>query len=260
MNERHPSRARAKATLLVAASLAVALGLAELALRLVHPVDWGRPTRGVDPSAWSTLAHRPSSLPGLSYELTPNRTGSARLTREGINRAGLRGREPVDPKQSFRIAVLGDSFTYGLGVRAKETYPARLHRHRTVLPVGACGHERVFGNTNCSRRHHREADHSRVVALALRIVEQTADYLATALVSLVHTVDPAGAILGGAMDFGGNATPLGRQFVGRVREQFRKRTFPVLAKEVAIDFASLGADAGYLGAAGLARAEYHAQP
>jgi glucokinase len=91
-------------------------------------------------------------------------------------------------------------------------------------------------------------------ALADEIVMQTADYLAIAVVSLVHTVDPEGVILGGAMDFGGNADELGRRFVGRVRAGFQQNTFPLLAEKVTIDFASLGGDAGYLGAAGLARA------
>ncbi len=97
-------------------------------------------------------------------------------------------------------------------------------------------------------------------ALADEIVMQTADYLAIAVVSLVHTVDPEGVILGGAMDFGGKATVLGRRFVGRVREGFQRRTFPVLAESITINFASLGGDAGYLGAAGLARAAAEAGP
>ncbi len=89
--------------------------------------------------------------------------------------------------------------------------------------------------------------------LATQIVMETADYLAVAITSLVHTVDPAGVILGGAMDFGGDASPLGSAFVDRIRSRFQSLTFPVLAEQITIGFASLGGDAGYLGAAGLAR-------
>ena len=89
--------------------------------------------------------------------------------------------------------------------------------------------------------------------LAYDIVLETADYLAIGITSLVHVIDPAVVILGGAMDFGGDDSVLGRRFLDRIREQFRQRTFPALAKGTKIEFAQLGGDAGYLGAAGLAR-------
>ena len=93
-------------------------------------------------------------------------------------------------------------------------------------------------------------------ALALDIVMETARYLAQGIVSLVHTIDPSGVLLGGAMTFGMSASALGRRFLARVREEFQCRTFPVLAERTTIDFATLGADAGYLGAAGIARLEH----
>ena len=84
----------------------------------------------------------------------------------------------------------------------------------------------------------------------------TARYLAIGIVSLVHTVDPSGVLLGGAMTFGGRQRELGRRFLDRVREEFRCRTFPLLAERTQIDLASLGGDAGYLGAAGIGRLEH----
>lgn len=93
-------------------------------------------------------------------------------------------------------------------------------------------------------------------ALALELILETACYLGIGIVTLVHTIDPDGVILGGAMTFGGADRPLGQKFLDRIRQEFRARAFPVLAKRVAIDFASLGGDAGYIGAAGLARASY----
>jgi glucokinase len=72
----------------------------------------------------------------------------------------------------------------------------------------------------------------------------------------MHTIDPGAVILGGAMNFGGLESELGRRFLERVRKEVRSKTFPVLAERTAIDFASLGADAGYIGAAGIARAAH----
>ena len=72
-------------------------------------------------------------------------------------------------------------------------------------------------------------------------------------VSLIHTIDPSGVLLGGAMTFGGGETELGRRFLNRVKEEIQARAFPVLAERIRVDYASLGGDAGYIGAAGLAR-------
>ena len=89
--------------------------------------------------------------------------------------------------------------------------------------------------------------------LARSIVTETASWLAIGIVTLLHTIDPALVVLGGAMDFGGHESPLGREFLDTIRQQVRERTFPVIAEQVTIDFASLGGDAGYIGAAGLGR-------
>ena len=94
-------------------------------------------------------------------------------------------------------------------------------------------------------------------ALSVELVLETADYLSIGIVSLMHTIDPAAVILGGAMNFGGHDTPLGRRFLARIESEVRRMTFPVLAKRTIIDFARLGGDAGYIGAAGLARLAYN---
>jgi glucokinase len=91
--------------------------------------------------------------------------------------------------------------------------------------------------------------------LSLEIVLETAKYLGVGIVSLVHTIDPSGVLLGGSMTFG-VSEDLGRRFLDRVRVEFRKRTFPLLAERTKIELASLGNDAGYLGAAGMARLEH----
>jgi len=92
--------------------------------------------------------------------------------------------------------------------------------------------------------------------LSRHLVMETARYLGIGVVSLMHTIDPNGVFLGGAMTFGGNERPLGRRFLARIREEVWRRAFALLAERTVIDFASLGGDAGCIGAAGIARAEY----
>jgi glucokinase len=89
--------------------------------------------------------------------------------------------------------------------------------------------------------------------LARKLILDAAGWLGIGVVTLMHTLDPAAVILGGAMTFGGEADPVGRAFIGRVREVVRDRAFPVLAERTPIRYASLGGDAGSIGAAGLAR-------
>lgn len=94
--------------------------------------------------------------------------------------------------------------------------------------------------------------------LSLKIIMETARYLGIGLVTLIHTIDPAGVLIGGAMNFGGGETELGRRFLARVKEEVDRRAFAILAERLHLDFASLGGDAGYVGAAGLAREDYMA--
>ncbi|MFM8577958.1 MAG: ROK family protein [Planctomycetaceae bacterium] len=89
--------------------------------------------------------------------------------------------------------------------------------------------------------------------LAVEILLETARWLAIGTVTLMHTIDPEGVVIGGGMNFGGEETPVGRMFIGGIRDEVAKRTFPYLAARTGIRYASLGGDAGYIGAAGLAR-------
>jgi glucokinase len=92
-------------------------------------------------------------------------------------------------------------------------------------------------------------------ALARDVIMETAYWLAIGIVSLVHTIDPDAVVLGGAMTFGGDDNAVGRAFVQRIRDEVRPRLLEPLRDQVHIEFASLGGDAGYIGAAGLARLE-----
>jgi len=93
-------------------------------------------------------------------------------------------------------------------------------------------------------------------ALSWEIILDTAAYLGVGIVNLMHTIDPEVILLGGAMTFGGNQSPVGRRFLARVQEEVRRRAYRFLADRTVIDFAALGGDAGYLGAAGIARRDY----
>jgi glucokinase len=91
--------------------------------------------------------------------------------------------------------------------------------------------------------------------LALEIVDETARWLGIGITTLVHTVDPGTIVLGGAMNFGGTDSPIGQRFLNGISEEFRGRTFDNVFQGTTIKFATLGADAGYLGVAGYARKE-----
>lgn len=86
-------------------------------------------------------------------------------------------------------------------------------------------------------------------------VSETAVYLGRGIAQLAHVIDPSAFILGGAMNFGGNHSPLGLEFLQEIMTETRKLVFPVLGDRLIVKFAELGSSAGFVGAAGLARAE-----
>jgi glucokinase len=92
--------------------------------------------------------------------------------------------------------------------------------------------------------------------LARRVISDTAYWLAIGIVTLVHTIDPDAVVLGGAMNFGGSESEIGREFLQCIRDEVRPRLLEPLRDTLRIEFASLGGDAGYIGAAGLARLEH----
>lgn len=120
---------RLRAAVLAVGSLLAALLLAELVLRLLAPVEYRRPPERRE-NAWRAQVHRPSQVPGLSYELAPNVDAETDRGRVRTNSFGMRDRErrlAAEPG-TVRLAVLGDSFTFGFGVEAEEAYPAVLER------------------------------------------------------------------------------------------------------------------------------------
>lgn len=86
--------------------------------------------------------------------------------------------------------------------------------------------------------------------LSNRLIMETGRYLALGTVNIIHTINPAMFLIGGAMTFGHNKTALGRRFLEHVREEVRTHTFPIPAEKTRIEYASLGKHAGLIGAAG----------
>jgi glucokinase len=86
-------------------------------------------------------------------------------------------------------------------------------------------------------------------ALGLRLMRETAHYLAVGAVSAMHAIDPDIVVFGGGMIAAGIA------FLEDIRAGVRAMAFPVPAAHTRIEYAQLGSDAGFIGAAGCARAE-----
>jgi glucokinase len=80
-------------------------------------------------------------------------------------------------------------------------------------------------------------------ALAGRLVEETAYYLAVGAMNVMHTIDPDMVVFGGGM------TAAGEGFLERIRHHVRELAFPVPAAKTEIRYARLGTDAGFIGAA-----------
>jgi glucokinase len=84
-------------------------------------------------------------------------------------------------------------------------------------------------------------------ALADRIVEETAYYLAVGTTNMLHTIDPDVVVFGGGMAAAGD------DFLNRIRKHVKELAFPVPAEKVKLCFAELGTDSGFIGAAACAR-------
>jgi glucokinase len=131
---------------------------------------------------------------------------------------------------------------------------ALLKRFEDALEAGESTSVRAAleaGEELSPRLIAQEAEHGD--HLSVDLIMEMARYLGATITSAVHVIDPAMVLLGGAMTFGRNETQVGREFLHRVRQEFRNRTFVTIADKITIEYASLGSDAGFIGAAGCAR-------
>jgi glucokinase len=83
--------------------------------------------------------------------------------------------------------------------------------------------------------------------LARRLMRETARYLAVGAVNLMHTIDPDIVLFGGGM------IAAGAKFLADIRADIRSMALPIPAARTRVEFAALGGDAGFIGAAGCAR-------
>lgn len=159
----------------------------------------------------------------------------------------------IDPSEDARMCGCG----WRGHLEAYASATAIIKRTQEALDAGQYSSlsERLAGGEELTpKRIAEEAE--RGDALSLEIIFETARYLGLGAVSVMHVVDPAVVLLGGAMTFGGNESELGRRFIARFAKEIQRLARPELAQNTAIDFASLGGDAGYIGAAGVARLEH----
>jgi glucokinase len=156
----------------------------------------------------------------------------------------------IDPSPNARLCAWGGGRGH---LEAYASASAVANRAREQLAAGAKSLLSPEKDTVSSKRIFEAA--SLGDPFAQSVIDETADYLAIGIASMVHMVDPGLVVLGGAMNFGGNESPIGRAFLQRVRKTFCDRSFEYVSAGTTIDFASLGGDAGYIGAAGIARME-----
>ncbi|MGB7325240.1 MAG: ROK family protein [Rubripirellula sp.] len=90
-------------------------------------------------------------------------------------------------------------------------------------------------------------------AICIQVVDETAVLVGRAIGMLGQGLDPAVVLLGGAMTFGGNATETGRRFLHHIRATVKATTLVQVGGNMEIEYATLGNDAGILGAAMVAK-------
>ena len=132
---------RVQRWLLALASTSLALGVAEVALRMAGLPGRSQTFRFVDPDGqvfdvFDGVGHGLVDDPELFWRLDPD-SGDAPTT---VNRVGLRGWLPTRAKgaRDLRIACVGDSCTFGAGVRYEDTFGIRIERALQVAHPHLC--------------------------------------------------------------------------------------------------------------------------
>ena len=105
--------------LLVVLVLLVLIAVPEIAVRAMVPKEVFWPISNI---------YQKSTIPELHYLYRPNYSGVAFGVGLETNSAGFRGPEwtPERPPETFRIACIGDSHTFGYGVGYEQTFCKRL--------------------------------------------------------------------------------------------------------------------------------------
>jgi len=99
----------------------------ELYLRWFDPVRYLAPPSPVSREVWTHRIYQPSSIEGLNYEVAPNRDVEVGSIHVRTNSLGMRDDEPRPLTDHLtRIAIVGDSYTFGYGVEVEDTFCDRL--------------------------------------------------------------------------------------------------------------------------------------
>jgi glucokinase len=138
-----------------------------------------------------------------------------------------------------------------------------LEAYASATQVVKRAREALAGDSGQSRLHSWRVSESELSAkdifqaaeqgdaLAARIVDETAFYLALGAANTMHVINPDMVVFGGGM------IAAGEPFLARIRKYIHEVAFPVPAQKTLIRYAELGADAGVIGAAACARALVH---
>ena len=120
---------RRKLALAALTTVLLLLG-AEGWFRWVEPVSYRKPLGPIPAEKREKLVFQHSDIPGLLYELAPNKREMAFGKLVETNSFGMRGDEPRtgDSAPQFRIATVGDSFTFGHSVLGEHCYPEVLEQ------------------------------------------------------------------------------------------------------------------------------------
>ncbi|MCY2936412.1 MAG: ROK family protein [Planctomycetota bacterium] len=85
-------------------------------------------------------------------------------------------------------------------------------------------------------------------SFSIRLMDETAYYLAVGAVSLMNVIDPDMILFSGGM------IAAGERFLTKIQNNVKRLAFPVPGSKCKVEFAQLGNNAGFIGAAGWARA------
>lgn len=148
------SHSRKKGIFISIAVTFILLAALELVVRLLAGAEPGDAAPEGEPVDFQrhALVHRRAGLRGLIYELKPGASVEIQGRMQRINAHGMRDREVSMQKAPgrFRIAVVGDSFTFGWRVFLEDCYVKQLEKLLNdradrpdsfeVLNFGVCGY------------------------------------------------------------------------------------------------------------------------
>ncbi len=180
----------------------------------------------------------------------------------GVNSFGSEiGHIVVDSREDARLCVWGggrgqlEAYASASAVAAQANLGVRSGVESSLCKVASKLNEEADGDQLTAKHVHEAALEGD--SFALELIDEAAFYLGIGVTCAVHVIDPGLVLLGGAMNFGGASCVVGQRFLRRIVSEFKERTFANVFEGTHIDFARLGSDAGYIGAAAMARQDYY---